>query len=92
MRVVEERHLVAGGTSESRVARTALRASIDLIVVVDELEPCGRRPGPIPRVHVRGPRDLRVPWFAGCHTVCLLGKACFADRFDAIRRRLEAMR
>ena len=92
MRVVEERHLGSAATSEARVARTALRASIELIVVVDELEPRDWRRGRIPRVHVRGPGDLRMHCFSGYRTVCLLGKACLADRLDAIRRRLEAMR
>jgi hypothetical protein len=92
VRVVAERDLERAGRGEARVARTALRASLDALVIVGECEPGGVRRRSVPLIHVRGPGDLRAHWFLACRTVGLVATPrCLPEQLAAVRRWLEAL-
>ena len=92
MRVLREQHLAERASREGRAATRALRASLDLVVVVGSGATGGFRMRPLPVVHVGGPDDLVDEWFLACRTVGVFrGSCCVPARLEAVARRLEAM-
>lgn len=92
MRVITSHHLRPRRRHEERIARSALRASVDAIVVVgsdSEHEPEKRR---VPCIYAQSASDLNAAWFLCCATVKLIaGPKATPDQLATIQRALEAM-
>ncbi|MEM8884337.1 MAG: hypothetical protein AAGD14_09725 [Planctomycetota bacterium] len=86
MRILEPHHLAGGATSEARVARAALRASIEIVILVGTSGPAwsARKP----RLRVDQPDELRPDWLRGRGTVGIVARP---RDLALVRRALERM-
>ena len=92
LRVITPHHLRPRQRDEERAARSALRASIDAIVVVGAAETSAPSRSRVPLIHAQTPADLNTNWFLCCSTVNLVpGPHATPSQLAAVQRALERM-
>jgi hypothetical protein len=92
MRVITSHHLRPRRRDEERAARSALRASIDAVVVVGASSESTPSRGRVPRIHAESPSDLNAAWFLCCSTVSLVpGPHATAQQIAAVQTALEQL-